>query len=37
MTGPGLLAIGWQDGVGLALAVLAIVYLVLVLVYPEKF
>ena len=27
----------WQDAAGLVLAVLAVVYLVLVLIFPEKF
>jgi hypothetical protein len=29
--------LAWQDAVGLGLAVLAVVYLVLVLIFPEKF
>ncbi len=32
-----ILAVDWQDGVALALAVLAVVYLVIVLILPEKF
>ena len=32
-----ILAVEWQDGVGLVLAVLAVVYLVLVLIFPERF
>ncbi len=32
-----LLAVQWEDGVGLVLAVLAVIYLVVVLVAPEKF
>jgi len=29
--------LAWQDAVGLGLAALAVVYLVLVLIFPEKF
>ena len=32
-----VLAVQWEDGVGLVLAVLAVVYLVVVLIAPEKF
>jgi K+-transporting ATPase KdpF subunit len=32
-----MLAVQWQDAVGLVLAVLAVVYLVLVLIFPERF
>ncbi len=32
-----ILAVQWQDAVGLTLAVLAVIYLVLVLIFPEKF
>ena len=32
-----MLAVQWQDVVGLGLAVAALVYLVLVLILPEKF
>jgi K+-transporting ATPase KdpF subunit len=32
-----ILAVEWQDAVGLVLAVLAVVYLVLVLIFPERF
>lgn len=32
-----LLAIQWEDGVGLALAAVLVVYLVVVLIVPEKF
>jgi hypothetical protein len=32
-----MLAVEWQDVVGLGLAVLAVIYLVVVLVVPEKF
>lgn len=32
-----VLAFEWQDATALALAVLATVYLVVVLVFPEKF
>lgn len=32
-----VLAVEWEDGVGLVLAVLAVVYLVVVLIAPEKF
>lgn len=34
---PSILALQWQDGLGLVLAVLALLYLVVVLIYPEKF
>ncbi|CAN5500184.1 hypothetical protein BH10ACT3_BH10ACT3_04660 [soil metagenome] len=29
--------LNWQDTLGLALAALAVVYLVLVLIFPERF
>lgn len=32
-----LLAVEWEDGAGLVLAVLAVIYLVVVLIAPEKF
>jgi K+-transporting ATPase KdpF subunit len=32
-----MLAVQWQDAVGLAIAVLAVVYLVVVLIFPERF
>jgi K+-transporting ATPase KdpF subunit len=32
-----MLAVEWQDAAGLVLAVLAVVYLVLVLIFPERF
>lgn len=32
-----ILAVEWQDAVGLGLAVLAVIYLVVVLIFPEKF
>ncbi|MBS1837230.1 MAG: potassium-transporting ATPase subunit F [Actinobacteria bacterium] len=32
-----ILAIQWQDGVGLVLAVVAVAYLIVVLIAPEKF
>lgn len=32
-----ILAVEWQDAVGLVLAVLAVIYLVLVLIFPEHF
>jgi K+-transporting ATPase KdpF subunit len=32
-----MLAVQWQDAAGLVLAVLAVVYLVLVLIFPERF
>jgi K+-transporting ATPase KdpF subunit len=32
-----ILAVEWQDAVGLVLAVLAVIYLVLVLIFPERF
>lgn len=32
-----MLAVQWQDVVGLALAVLAVVYLIVVLIFPERF
>jgi K+-transporting ATPase KdpF subunit len=32
-----MLAVQWQDAVGLVLAVIAVVYLVLVLIFPERF
>lgn len=32
-----ILAMQWQDATGLVLAVLAVVYLVVVLIVPEKF
>jgi K+-transporting ATPase KdpF subunit len=32
-----MLGVQWQDAVGLVLAVLAVVYLVLVLIFPEHF
>lgn len=32
-----MLAVQWQDAVGLVLAVLAVVYLVVVLIFPERF
>lgn len=32
-----LLAVEWEDGAGLVLAVIAVIYLVLVLIAPEKF
>lgn len=32
-----VLAVEWEDGVGLVLAVLAVVYLVVVLIAPERF
>lgn len=32
-----VLAVQWEDGVGLVLSVLAIIYLVVVLIAPEKF
>ena len=32
-----MLAVEWQDAAGLVLAVLAVIYLVLVLIFPERF
>lgn len=32
-----ILAVEWQDVAGLVLAVLAVIYLVLVLIFPERF
>jgi K+-transporting ATPase KdpF subunit len=32
-----MFAVEWQDAVGLVLAVLAVVYLVVVLIFPERF
>lgn len=32
-----ILAVQWEDGVGLVLSVLAVIYLVIVLIAPEKF
>lgn len=32
-----LVAMQWQDGLGLVLAVLAVLYLVFVLINPERF
>jgi len=32
-----ILAVQWRDGVGLVLAVLAMIYLVVVLINPERF
>lgn len=32
-----MLAVEWRDVAGLVLAVLAVIYLVLVLIFPERF
>lgn len=32
-----MLAVEWQDAVGLVLAALAVVYLIVVLIFPERF
>jgi K+-transporting ATPase KdpF subunit len=32
-----MLAVEWQEAAGLVLAVLAVIYLVLVLIFPERF
>lgn len=32
-----VLAMQWQDGIGLFLAILAVIYLVVVLINPERF
>jgi K+-transporting ATPase KdpF subunit len=32
-----MLAVAWQDATGLVFAVLAVVYLVVVLIFPERF
>ncbi len=36
MTAP-IIAMQWEDGVGLAIAAILVVYLVVVLIVPEKF